>query len=268
MADNCKGKSWWEPGGIFCKGKDAAEDGVGDIISGQMKEFAQSITDMVMGIMKWFNTWWMSVPGPDLESGAVTQVTTDLSWYTAAFAIIGLLFALVRLVMSQDFKTLISNGLQPIVNLIIVTACYATGLTLVIEAGDEFSKWILTRATTGLEIGCRYLSARCPWSQLGYWRLDPIWLARTHRLGHERGVHAVPQRHDDGADGISTHACSRIRHRIRQTSVLQSQRLPAGLRSVQACRSRHIRPWAEIREFPSRRQGQCRRSDSGRDCVY
>lgn len=153
MADNCKGKSWWEPGGLLCHGKDAAEDGVGDIISGQMKEFAQSITDMVMGIMKWFNTWWMSVPGPDLESGAVTQVTTDLSWYTGAFAIVGLLFALVRLVMSQDFKTLISNGLQPIVNLIIVTACYATGLTLLITAGDKFSTWILNRATTGLEFG-------------------------------------------------------------------------------------------------------------------
>lgn len=153
MADNCKDLSWWEKGGIFCHGKDAAEDGVGDIISGQMKEFAQSITDMVMGVMKWFNSWWMSVPGPDLKSDAVNQVTTDLSWYTGAFAIVGLLFALVRLVMSQDFKTLISNGLQPIVNLVIVTACYATGLTLVITAGDKFSTWILDRATTGLEVG-------------------------------------------------------------------------------------------------------------------
>lgn len=146
-------KSWWEWGYTDCKAKEKVGDGIGDIVEGQMKEFAQSISDMVAGIMKWFNTWWMDAPAPDLKADAVNQVVSDLSWYTAAFAILGLMFALVKLVLSQDFKTLISNGLQPIVNLIAVTACYATGLTLLLTAGDKFSEWILDRATTGVAGG-------------------------------------------------------------------------------------------------------------------
>ena len=149
-------KQIWEWGYTDCKAKEKIGDGVGDILDGQMKEFAQSLSDMVADVMKWFTTWWMDAPAPDLKSNAVAQVTGDLSWYTAAFAILGLMFALVRLVMTQDFKSLIGNALQPIVNLIIVTACYATGLGLLLTAGDKFSEWILNRATTGVAGGADF----------------------------------------------------------------------------------------------------------------
>ncbi|MDN5912915.1 MAG: hypothetical protein L0H71_09595 [Yaniella sp.] len=149
-------KQIWEWGYLDCKAKEKVGDGVGDILDGQMKEFAQSLSDMVADVMKWFTTWWMDAPAPDLKSDAVLQITGDMSWYTGAFAIIGLMFALVRLVMTQDLKSLIGNALQPIVNLIIVTACYATGLGILITAGDEFSTWILDRATTGVSGGADF----------------------------------------------------------------------------------------------------------------
>lgn len=146
-------KQIWEWGYLDCKAKEKVGDGVGDILDGQMKEFAQSLSDMVAEVMKWFTSWWMKAPAPDLDSPAIAQVTGDLSWYTAAFAIVGLLFAVVRLVMSQDLKTLVGSALQPIVNLIVVTACYATGLGILLKSGDAFSEWILDRATTGVAGG-------------------------------------------------------------------------------------------------------------------
>lgn len=146
-------KQIWEWGFLDCKAKEKIGDGVGNILDGQMKEFAQSLSDMVAEVMKWFTSWWMKAPAPDLDSPAIAQVTGDLSWYTAAFAIVGLLFAVVRLVMSQDLKTLVGSALQPIVNLIIVTACYATGLGILLKSGDAFSEWILDRATTGVAGG-------------------------------------------------------------------------------------------------------------------
>lgn len=127
---------------LVCKGGDK----VGDAVNGEMQEFAKSMSDLATSIMKWLNSWWMSAPAPDLEADPIMRITTDLQWYTAAFAIIGFFFALGRMVLSQDFKSLI-GGVQPIVNMIMVVACYATGITLAITAGDEFSTWIMDRVS-------------------------------------------------------------------------------------------------------------------------
>lgn len=131
--------AWYD---LVCKGGDK----VGDAVNGEMAEFAKSLSDLATSIMKWLNSWWMSAPAPDLEADPIVRIATDLQWYTAAFAIIGFLFALGRMVLAQDFKSLI-GGVQPIVNMIMVVACYATGITLAITAGDEFSTWIMDRVS-------------------------------------------------------------------------------------------------------------------------
>lgn len=131
--------AWYD---LVCKGGDK----VGDAVDNQMQEFAKSISDLATSIMKWLNSWWMSAPAPDLKADPIARVAADLEWYTAAFAIIGFLFALGRMALSQEFKSLI-GGVQPIVNLIMVVACYATGLTYALTAGDEFSTWIMGRVS-------------------------------------------------------------------------------------------------------------------------
>lgn len=138
-------KSWWEWGYTACKGKEKVGEGIENFANDQVAKAAQSLSDAAASMMKWLNTWWMEAPKPDLDAEPINQVIGDLTWYTAAFAILGFLFALGKMVLSQDFKTMI-GGIQPIVNLIIVTACYATGITLLLTAGDELSTWLLDRA--------------------------------------------------------------------------------------------------------------------------
>lgn len=124
-----------------------AGEGIKDLANDAVATAAKSISDAAAAMMKWLNTWWMEAPQPDLKADPVNQVIGDLTWYTAAFAILGFLFALGKMVLSQDFKTMI-GGVQPVVNLIMVTACYATGITLLLTAGDELSTWLLDRAAS------------------------------------------------------------------------------------------------------------------------
>lgn len=138
-------KNWYEWGYTDCKAKEKVGEGIEDFANDQVAKAAQSLSDAAAAMMKWLNTWWMEAPKPDLEADPINQVIGDLTWYTAAFAILGFLFALGKMVLSQDFKTMI-GGVQPIVNLIIVTACYATGIGLLLTAGDELATWLLDRA--------------------------------------------------------------------------------------------------------------------------
>lgn len=138
-------KNWYEWGYTDCKAKEKVGEGIENFANDQVAKAAQSLSDAAAAMMKWLNTWWMEAPKPDLGADPINQVIGDLTWYTAAFAILGFLFALGKMVLSQDFKTMI-GGVQPIVNLIIVTACYATGIGLLLTAGDELATWLLDRA--------------------------------------------------------------------------------------------------------------------------
>ncbi|MGO1532410.1 MAG: hypothetical protein ACTHX1_15245, partial [Micrococcaceae bacterium] len=69
------------------------------------------------------------------------QIQANLWWYTGAIAILGMLLALGRMVLSNDFKSLIGVA-KPIVNLIIVTGTYAVGIRLLDDAGNELAVWL------------------------------------------------------------------------------------------------------------------------------
>ena len=125
-----------------CKLKEGAKDGANNVIV----DVAQGWYDACKKLIEWFGSFWIHTPGPDFDSPAIALLTGKLGWYTGAFAIVGLLFALGRTVLTQDIKTLTVEGLRPIVNLIIVTGTYTVGLTALMQAGDEFSVWIIEKA--------------------------------------------------------------------------------------------------------------------------
>jgi len=91
----------------------------------------------------------MDTPSPDVDNAAVISLREDMSWYVAGFAILGFLIGLIKLVMSQDVKNSLIGLGTPIVNLILATTAYATGISLLLTASDEFSKWIVERSTDG-----------------------------------------------------------------------------------------------------------------------
>ncbi|WP_213283459.1 hypothetical protein [Cellulomonas hominis] len=86
------------------------------------------------------------MPSPSVETGGVAVVQDYLSWYTFAFALGGLLWAIGRMAVAGDFKAG-APGLKMLVNLIVSSAALAAGFTALMQAGDAFAPWIVQRAT-------------------------------------------------------------------------------------------------------------------------
>jgi type IV secretion system protein TrbL len=120
--------------------------GIENLAKGQIYDFVRSIADGTISTLKALTTFWMELPSPDVSSNAIVTIQQNLSWYTFALAVIGLLIALGRMVLSQEFNTG-KSAIKMIVNLTIVTAAYAAAFTALIMAGDAFAPWIVEKAT-------------------------------------------------------------------------------------------------------------------------
>lgn len=133
------------PFDLICKGGESLKN----LADSAITDFVKSLYDGAVAFVAQVSTFWMDSPSPDVANGAVLSLRADMSWYVAGFAILGFLVGLVRLVLSQDVKGSLIGIATPIVNLILATAAYATGIGLLLTASDEFSKWIIERSTGG-----------------------------------------------------------------------------------------------------------------------
>ncbi|WP_159613982.1 hypothetical protein [Glutamicibacter sp. JC586] len=130
---------------FICKGG----EGLKNLADSAITDFVQSLYDGAVGFVAQVSTFWMDTPSPDVDNAAVISLRDDMSWYVAGFAILGFLIGLIKLVTSQDVKNSLIGLGTPIVNLILATTAYATGISLLLTASDEFSKWIVERSTDG-----------------------------------------------------------------------------------------------------------------------
>lgn len=123
-------------------------DEAGEAVEGIVGQVALDWMSAAAELIEWLGTRWLHwSPGVDTESNAVAEVQGNLMWYTAGLAILGILLALGRMVLSQDFKTLIGAA-KPIVNLIIVTGAYAAGIRGLDHAGNELAIWLFEEIET------------------------------------------------------------------------------------------------------------------------
>jgi type IV secretion system protein TrbL len=135
MAEKCE---WFR---VDCQVK----EGVKNVVTDGLAGIARSWLDAASGLIEFVGGWWLKAPAISADSQAVFNIQESLWWYTGAMGILGILIALGRMVLSQDFKTLTSAA-KPIVNIILVTGTYTAGITGLSKAGDELAKWIMDRA--------------------------------------------------------------------------------------------------------------------------
>lgn len=128
---------------------EAADNAVSSVANSALESFVNAMYEFSLWILEIISTWWMNTPVADVEGGAVGQIQQDIQWYVMGFAMIGFLIGLIRMVGSQDIRQGLQTSFKPIVNLILVTGVYATGVTMLLQAGDEGSAWLLERATDG-----------------------------------------------------------------------------------------------------------------------
>lgn len=124
-------------------------EGFKNLADSAISDFVRSLYEGAVAFVSQVSTFWMDIPSPDVANPAVASLRADMSWYVAGFAVLGFLAGLIKLLTSQDIKNSLINLATPIVNLILATAVYATGISLLITASDQFARWILQRSTGG-----------------------------------------------------------------------------------------------------------------------
>ncbi len=110
-------------------------------------KFVGKIGEGLNKLFELLATSWFSMPSPDVANSAVVRsLSGDLRWITIYIAIFGMLFGLGR--MAWELKaTPALTILRMIINLIAVSALGATIVAILVDAGDQFAPWVVSRAT-------------------------------------------------------------------------------------------------------------------------
>jgi len=133
VADKCH---FWQVG---CKLQNAADD--------QITQWVKSLAEAGLDFLKVMNTFWLNAPSPTVQDNTVIDtLQNNLHWFTAGFAVIGLLFALGRIGFTRQIRSG-GRGLKMIVHLVLVQGVSAALVTTLIKSTDDFSPWIVNKVT-------------------------------------------------------------------------------------------------------------------------
>ncbi|WP_460797463.1 hypothetical protein [Nocardioides pacificus] len=140
-------------------GSDAVGDAVSSVAGDAFETFVQRLADGTQTGLQHVLTVWMKAPSPELATGSgqswksspvIESLHADLMPVTAAFAIISFALALLRIGMSPER---VGEGLRGIgrqLLAVVLATLPALAMTmLLLEAGDEFSPWLVERAAGG-----------------------------------------------------------------------------------------------------------------------
>jgi type IV secretion system protein TrbL len=121
---------------------------IGDaVVGGAIDKFVEKLGDGLNKLFEILATTWFKVPSPDVsQSPVVRSLTGDLRWITLYIATLGVLLGLGR--MAWELRA--TPGLaiaRMIINLVAVSALGATTVAILVQAGDAFAPWIVSRAT-------------------------------------------------------------------------------------------------------------------------
>jgi hypothetical protein len=117
------------------------------VANSAIDQFVQKIGEGLNKLFELLATSWFNVPSPDVANSTVVRsLSGDLRWITIYIAILGMLFGLGR--MAWELKaTPALTILRMIINLVAVSALGATIVAILVDAGDQFAPWVVSRAT-------------------------------------------------------------------------------------------------------------------------
>ncbi|WP_406693317.1 hypothetical protein REH65_33050 (plasmid) [Saccharopolyspora sp. ID03-671] len=120
----------------------------GSAFDSWMKGMADALVDAMGKILGFLWTWWIHIPTPGISAtaGPVSQVQHHLAWYMMVAAGIGLLVGAGKLALSTNGgQELRETGLG-LGRWVLLSTAGTAGVGLLVQAGDEFSTWIIQRA--------------------------------------------------------------------------------------------------------------------------
>ncbi|WP_125264872.1 hypothetical protein [Streptomyces alboflavus] len=133
---------------LACKGADKVKDAAKDVASDAFKSIVESFSESAAEIVKALATGWLHIDSPTLKdtSGPVQFMFQNTMWLTAWVAVLSLLIAAGRMAWERRADPGREAGLA-LVRLILASSAMVAGSNLLLKAGDEYSVWIVNRAT-------------------------------------------------------------------------------------------------------------------------
>lgn len=151
----CIGLSAAVPAALpWCVGKDLVTAIPGQIAANVVRSgidaVADSFTRSVQPFLTMIFTYWEKVPSADLSSpsGPVALMQGSLHWFSQAVAVAALGIGAAKLVLSRRPEHAVGLG-RSIATLFFATVVAVPLFNLLLVAGDEFSSYILNKATGG-----------------------------------------------------------------------------------------------------------------------
>ncbi|MEV4649045.1 hypothetical protein [Saccharopolyspora sp. NPDC049357] len=126
--------------------------GAASVAGSAFNQWVQGMADALldaMGKMLGFLwTWWVHIPTPGISAtaGPVSQVQQHLAWYMMVAAGIGLLVGAGKLALSTNGGEQLRDTGLGLGRWVLLSTAGTAGVGLLVQAGDEFSTWIIQRA--------------------------------------------------------------------------------------------------------------------------
>jgi type IV secretion system protein TrbL len=139
------------PGGVqVCDildvGKSAAKTAAGGFLGDLAKSFASGFGHAI----EMMNTFWVNVPTPALssDSGALGALRADLGWVTGAVAVLGILIAASKMMLTRSSKPAVALAMG-LTRMLFASFVLLPVIALLTAFGDDFSTWVIERSTGG-----------------------------------------------------------------------------------------------------------------------
>ena len=134
-----------------CAAKDAAGSALGgaanSVAGGAIDKFAEAVSHAVGESVKAVATIWTKVPTVGLGSGeTASKLQDNLYWYMGFAAVLSVLIAGGRMAWEARAEPAREFG-KSLITLVVVSGAGLALIRLAVEAGDEFSAWIINGST-------------------------------------------------------------------------------------------------------------------------
>lgn len=138
--------SWWQFG---CKAKETIQD----IASSALEDLANSLSSAFAKALTELSTFWVDIPTVNLSTaaGARAFVQSSTFWMTTALVILSIIVAGIKTIAERRNEPAMEL-VKSLLTMVIIGGVSVSAVQLLVDISDEFSSWIVTRATVNSDL--------------------------------------------------------------------------------------------------------------------
>lgn len=138
--------SWWQFG---CKAKETIQD----IASSALEDLANSLSSAFAKALTELSTFWVDIPTVNLSSaaGARAFVQSSTFWMTSSLVILSIIVAGIKIIADRRNEPAMEL-VKSLLTMVIIGGVSVSAVQLLVDISDEFSSWIVTRATVNSDL--------------------------------------------------------------------------------------------------------------------